>query len=214
MKQIKVLVVDDQQLIREGLQMILSVYEQIEVVGTASNGQEALEQIKFFHPDVVLMDIRMPVMDGVEATQKIKANYPEIKVIILTTFDEDEYIFQALNHGANGYLLKDVKSSEIVRGITEVWRGNTFLESKVTTKVVKALNTLTKKELKKDDQWFLELTPREQEIAKLVADGKSNKEIGQLLFITEGTVKNHLSRILSKLEVRDRTQLAILIKNR
>lgn len=215
MKQIKVLIVDDQQLIREGLLMILSVYEQIEIVGTASNGREALNQIDSYHPDVVLLDIRMPVMDGVKTTKEIKASYPEIKVIILTTFDEDEYIFQALNYGANGYLLKDVKSEEIVRAIEVVFQGNTFLESKVTTRVVQAFNSLTKQQnFQGSDEWLKELTTREYEIAILVAEGKNNKEISQLLFITEGTVKNHLTKILSKLAVRDRTQLAILIKRK
>lgn len=214
MKQIKVLIVDDQQLIREGLLMILSVYEQIEIIGTASNGQEALNQIDIYHPDVVLLDIRMPVMDGVKTTKKIKASYPEIKVIILTTFDEDEYIFQALNYGANGYLLKDVKSEEIVRAIEVVFQGNTFLESKVTTRVVQAFNSLTKQQNFQGSDGLKELTTREYEIAILVAEGKNNKEISQLLFITEGTVKNHLTKILSKLAVRDRTQLAILIKRK
>ncbi|MCG8641539.1 MAG: response regulator transcription factor [Desulfobacterales bacterium] len=215
MNKIKVLIVDDQQLIREGLEMMLSIYDQIQIIGTSTNGKEALDQIELLNPDVVLMDIRMPVMDGVTATQKMKDKYPALKVIILTTFDEDEYIFEALNNGANGYLLKDVKSEEIVRGIEEVYAGNTLLEPKVATKVVQALNSLTKKpELREKDDWLKQLTNRELEIAHLVAEGKNNKEISDMLFITEGTVKNHLTRILSKLEIRDRTQLAILIREK
>ena len=194
---------------------MLSIYDQIQIIGTSTNGKEALDQIELLNPDVVLMDIRMPVMDGVTATQKMKDKYPALKVIILTTFDEDEYIFEALNNGANGYLLKDVKSEEIVRGIEEVYAGNTLLEPKVATKVVQALNSLTKKpELREKDDWLKQLTNRELEIAHLVAEGKNNKEISDMLFITEGTVKNHLTRILSKLEIRDRTQLAILIREK
>lgn len=215
MNKIRVLIVDDQQLILEGLEMMLSIYDQIQIVGASTNGKEALNQIELLNPDVVLLDIRMPVMDGVTATQKMKEKYPELKVIILTTFDEDEYIFEALNNGANGYLLKDVKSEEIVRGIEEVYAGNTLLEPKVATKVVQALNSLTKKpELRDKDGWLKQLTNREFEIAHLVAEGKNNKEISEILFITEGTVKNHLTRILSKLEIRDRTQLAILMKEK
>lgn len=218
MIKIKVLIVDDQQLIREGLQMMLSIYEQIQVVGTATNGKEAITQVERLDPDVVLMDIRMPVMDGVQATRWIKENHPRVKVLILTTFDEDMYIFEALNNGATGYLLKDVKSDEIVKGIEEVHQGNSLLEPKVAAKVVQAFTNLTRsQEIKQSEptlptRIFKELTTRELEIAQLVAAGKNNKEIADELFITEGTVKNHLTKILSKLEIRDRTQLALLIK--
>lgn len=213
MKKIKVLIVDDQQLIRDGLEMILSVYEHIQVLGTAENGKESITKMSQLHPDVILMDIRMPIMDGVKATKLIKERDPECKVIILTTFDEDDYIFEALNNGANGYLLKDVKSDEIVKGIETAYAGETLLEPKVATKIVRALtnqnHTTTEKKI---DLRLRELTARELEIAKLVSQGKSNKEISQELCITEGTVKNHLTKILSKLEVRDRVQLALLLQ--
>lgn len=212
MKKIKVLIVDDQQLIRDGLEMILSVYDHIEVLGTAENGKVAIAKVSQFHPDVILMDIRMPVMDGVKATKWIKENNPKCKVLILTTFDEDEYIFEALNSGANGYLLKDVKSDEIVKGIETAHAGETLLEPKVATKIVRALTNQSHMTTEDNiDLRLEELTARELEIAKLVSQGKSNKEISLELFITEGTVKNHLTKILSKLEVRDRVQLALLL---
>lgn len=206
---IKVLVVDDQQLIREGLEMMLSIQTNIEVIDTVTNGKEALELLESKSPDIVLLDIRMPVMDGVETTGHIKEKFPNIKVIILTTFDEDEYIFEALNNGASGYLLKDVPSDEIIRGIETVYAGNTLLGSKIGPKVVAALSN--KKREKKVPPVLKELTPREREIAQLVSTGKTNQEIAEELFITEGTVKNHITRVFSKLEVRDRTKLAVLI---
>lgn len=215
---IKVMIVDDQGLIREGLQMMLSLYDDIDIVGEAFNGQHALDIIRNNQPDVVLMDIRMPVMDGVKATKLIKEKYPHIKVIILTTFNEDEYIFEGLKNGADGYILKDVKSGEIAKAIREIYKGNVLLQPEIAKKVVKAFNNLnndnkiTKQVELKDI--LKDLTQREAEIAKLVAEGKSNKEISKELFITEGTVKNHLTRILSKLELRDRTQLALFINNK
>jgi DNA-binding NarL/FixJ family response regulator len=215
---IRVMIVDDQVLIREGLKMILSICSDIEVICEASNGREAVEKLKEFIPDIILMDIRMPVMDGVEAAKLIKERYKSIKIIILTTFNEDEYIFEALKNGADGYILKDVKSDEIIKGIKTVCNGNILLQPEVATKVVKALNTVQKVSGEKkpigDEKIIEELTPRELEIAKLVAKGKSNREICDELFLTEGTVKNHLSKILSKLELRDRTQLAIFIREK
>lgn len=215
---IKVMIVDDQALIREGLQMILSLYNDIDIVGEAFNGQHALDIIKNINPDVVLMDIRMPIMDGVEATKIIKEKYPHIKVIILTTFNEDEYIFEGLKNGADGYILKDIKSEEIVKAIKEAYKGNVLLQPEVAKKVVKSFNNLNKNnKLTKQAEFedlLKDLTQREIEIAKLIAEGKSNKEISRELFITEGTVKNHLTRILNKLELKNRTQLALLINNK
>lgn len=212
---IKVMIVDDQGLIRDGLKMILSLSDDIEVVGEAVNGKEAINMLKELKPHVILMDIRMPIMNGVEATKTIKEEFPQIKILILTTFNEDEYIFEGLKNGADGYILKDVKSDEIIKAIKEVHKGNILLQPEIATKVVTAFKSINNSketvENKEKKQYIKDLTPRELEISKLVADGKNNKEISKELFITEGTVKNHLTRILSKLELRDRTQLALYI---
>lgn len=212
---IKVMIVDDQGLIRDGLKMILSLCEDIEVMGEASNGKDAIECLSMNIPDIILMDIRMPIMNGVEATKVIKERYPGIKIMILTTFNEDQYIFEGLKNGADGYILKDVKSDEIIRAIKEIYKGNVLLQPEIATKVVKAFNNINNHRETEDNEEAInaikELTPRELEISKLVAEGKSNKEISTELFITEGTVKNHLTRILSKLELRDRTKLAVFI---
>ncbi|MCT4564392.1 MAG: response regulator transcription factor [Maledivibacter sp.] len=212
---IRVMIVDDQGLIRDGLKMILSLSEDIEVVGEAVNGEEAIDMLSRVNPDVILMDIRMPVLNGVEATKIIKEKFPAVKILILTTFNEDEYIFEGLKYGADGYMLKDVKSDEIIKAIKEVYKGNVLLQPEIATKVVRAFNNISNHN-EIDDNREIEksiknLTPRELEISNLVADGKSNREIGKVLFITEGTVKNHLTRILGKLELRDRTQLALYI---
>lgn len=212
---IKIMIVDDQALIRDGLKMILSLCEDIEVIGEAVNGKDAIEALIMNRPDIILMDIRMPIMNGVEATKVIKERYPAIKIIILTTFDEDQYIFEGLKNGADGYILKDVKSDEIIRAIKEVYKGNVLLQPEVATKVVRAFNSINSHKKDEDNEEAIkainELTPRELEISKLVAEGKSNREISSELFISEGTVKNHLTRILSKLELRDRTKLAVFI---
>lgn len=212
---IKVMIVDDQSLIRDGLKMILSLCDDIEVIGEAVNGKDAIENLNIKNPDIILMDIRMPIMNGVEAVKVIKEKHPEIKIIVLTTFNEDEYIFEGLKNGANGYLLKDVESNEIIRAIKEVYKGNVLLQPEIAAKVVKAFNNINDHQETNDNREAInainELTTRELEISKLVAKGKSNKEIGLELFITEGTVKNHLTRILSKLELRHRTKLAVFI---
>ncbi|HHV45747.1 MAG TPA: response regulator transcription factor [Tissierellia bacterium] len=206
---IKVLIVDDQALIREGLSLMLDLYDEIEIAGEANNGEEAIDFLKKEEIDVILMDIRMPVMDGVEATKVIKEKYPNTRVIILTTFNEDEYIFKGLKNGADGYILKDVSSKELVNIIKSVHNGEILFHGDVAKTIASAVTD--KKDSKKEDL-FHRLTPRESEIAKLIGKGKSNKEIGEILFITEGTVKNHVTKILDKLELRDRTQLALLIK--
>lgn len=208
---IKVLIVDDQSLIREGLTMMLSLYDSISIVGEAANGKEAIEILKNKEVDLILMDIRMPVMDGVETTKVIKESYPEIKVLILTTFNEDEYIFEGLRNGANGYLLKDIGSEELVKAVETVYKGNVLLQPDVAKKMINSLNRETSKEYYSSKDIFKELTKKEYEIALLIGQGKSNKEISETLFITEGTVKNHITKILDKLGLRDRTQLAVLI---
>ncbi|MBU5256210.1 response regulator transcription factor [Tissierella praeacuta] len=209
---IKVLIVDDQSLIREGLNMMLSLYDTIFIVDEATNGKEAIEILGREEIDLILMDIRMPVMDGVEATKQIKENYPNTKVLILTTFNEDEYIFEGLKSGADGYLLKDISSKELVKAIETVYRGNTLLQSDVAKKMIKSIGDKVNIQDSVANTIFKELTKKEYEIALLIGEGKSNKEIGKILYIAEGTVKNHITKILSKLELRDRTQLAVLIK--
>lgn len=210
---IKVLIVDDQSLIREGLSMMLSLYSEISIVGEASNGKEAIEALNSKEADLILMDIRMPIMDGVEATKIIKERYPETKVLILTTFNEDEYITQGLKNGADGYLLKDISSGELVKAIQTVYEGNMLLQSDVAKKILSSMEESTPKKSIELDK-LNELTRREREIALLICEGKSNKEIAETLFITEGTVKNHITKILDKLELRDRTQLALIINNK
>lgn len=207
---IKVLIVDDQNLIREGLAMMLSLYDTVTLVGIANNGQEAIVALEGQDVDLILMDIRMPVMDGVEATRIIKERYPKVKVLILTTFNEDEYIFEGLKNGADGYLLKDISSEELVKAIETVYQGNILLQPDIAKRMV---DSIYKKDRESKKDILKNLTKREYEIALLVGEGRSNKEISNKLFITEGTVKNHITKILDKLEVRDRTQLAILIKD-
>lgn len=206
---IKVLIVDDQSLIREGLVMMLSLYDTVTIVGQANNGQEAIEALEGGDIDLILMDIRMPVMDGVEATKIIKQKYPNVRVLILTTFNEDEYIFEGLKNGADGYLLKDISSEELVKAIETVFQGNMLLQPDIAKKMI---NSIYKKDEGLNEDNLKNLTKREYEAALLVGEGKSNKEISNKLFITEGTVKNHITKILDKLELRDRTQLAVLIK--
>ena len=208
---IKVLIVDDQALIREGLNMMLGLYDEIKIVHEANNGKEAIEILGEKDVDVILMDIRMPIMNGVEATKIIKEKYPHIKILILTTFNEDEYIFEGLNNGADGYLLKDIGSKELVNNIKAVYKGDMLFHGEVAKTIASVIKSNkdvgNKTNLK-------ELTPREMEIGKLISQGKNNKEISEILYITEGTVKNHITNILAKLELRDRTQLALLIKNK
>lgn len=202
---IKVIVVDDQKIIREGLKMILSLDDEIEVLGEGENGLDAISLCRYLNPDVVLIDIRMPIMDGVLATEKIKELNKDIKILILTTFNEDEYIFQSIKNGANGYLLKDADPDEIINGIKTVFKGNMLIHSEVAMKISGVLN-------KKEEVNLDILTKREKEIANLITEGLNNKEIGEKLYLSEGTVKNYVTKILDKLEVKNRTELAIKLK--
>jgi DNA-binding NarL/FixJ family response regulator len=215
---IKVIIVDDQEIIREGLKMILSLHEEIEIIGEASNGQELLKLIETKMPEIVLMDIRMPVMNGIEATKLMKEKYPNIKIIILTTFNEDEYIFEGLKNGADGYILKDSGSKEIMAAIKSAIEGEMLLNPKVTVKVINALNSMKiNKEFQKCDnekeKLLSTLTPRELEVAKHVLEGKTNRDIAKDLFVTEGTVKNYVSKILEKLELNNRSELIVMLRN-
>ncbi|AQR97184.1 response regulator transcription factor [Clostridium saccharoperbutylacetonicum] len=214
---INVILVDDQKIVREGIKMILSLDDEINVINEAENGKYLVELLKNNeHPDVILMDVRMPIMDGVQATKIVKENFKNIKVIILTTFNEDEYIFDGIKNGADGYILKDAGSEEIIKAIKTAYSGNILLNPEVATKIVRAYTAISSgkqtSSLLNEEKKKLEiLTKRELEVAKLVAQGKSNKEICLDLFITEGTVKNYLTKIFEKLELASRTELALLI---
>lgn len=201
---IRVLLVDDQSLIRQGLRALLELDAQLEVVGEAENGQAAINLVEQLQPDVILMDIRMPIMDGVAATREICKKFPQIKVLVLTTFDDDEYVTAAMNHGATGYLLKDTPSEELAIAIRAVHKGYTQLAPGI---VKKLLNPPT--QIQSPPSALDELTKREMEVLRLIASGASNREIAQKLFISEGTVKNHVTNILNRLNLRDRTQAAI-----
>jgi len=206
MDKIKVLIVDDEKLIREGLNIILSSYEDIELVGMCSNGQEALEFVRSNDVDVVLMDIRMPVCDGVLGTRIIKEEFEDIKILILTTFDDREYIHEALKYGASGYLLKDSSYDLIYEGVKVAVKGSLVVHLKVADTIISSVSMEEdySKQIKKYG-----LTDRELTIIKEIANGLSNKEIAEKLYLSEGTIKNNISNILSKLDLRDRTQIAI-----
>lgn len=211
---VRILIVDDQALFREGLRTLLSVWPDLDVVGEAGDGRAAIEEAAELRPDVVLMDLRMPVLDGVAATRRIVAAHPDCRVIVLTTFDDDEHIFDGLRAGAVGYLLKDVPSKKLVEAIRAAARGESFLQPSVAARVLAEFTRVTSdRSASIGDQSLMEpLSERELEILRIVATGASNKEIAGQLFITEGTVKNHLTNILGKLGVRDRTQAALRAK--
>lgn len=204
---IRILLVDDQNLIRQGLKALLELESDLQIVGEADQGQLAIEQIAALQPDVVLMDIRMPVMDGVVATSVICRQFPQTKVLVLTTFDEDEYVTQALQHGAAGYLLKDTPSEELATAIRSVHRGYNQFGPGILQKVLSKVSPSTPSP--KLPIGFAELTPREKEVLRWIAQGASNREIARHLYISEVTVKNHVTSILSRLNLRDRTQAAI-----
>jgi DNA-binding NarL/FixJ family response regulator len=209
---VKILIVDDQALFREGLRTLLSVQADFEVVGEAANGEEALRQAVMMKPGVVLMDLRMPVMDGVTATQRLRETLPRVKILVLTTFDDDEYVFEGLRAGAVGYLLKDVSSEKLFEAIRAADRGEYFLLPSITAKVMAEFSRLSRLAPSTVDELEEPLSPREMEILRLVATGASNREIAEMLVIAEGTVKNHLTNILGKLSVKDRMQAVIKAK--
>ncbi|MDO4943266.1 MAG: response regulator transcription factor [Lachnospiraceae bacterium] len=208
---IKVLIADDQELIRQSLQIVLSIKEGISVVGTAENGKKVMDFLKKERPDVILMDVRMPEMDGVQCTKAIKERYPEIKIIILTTFDDDEFVFSALKYGASGYLLKGISMDELDKAIHTVYNGGAMINPEIASKVVEFFSEMAQSnyDITIEAQNVEELTDTEWEIIKLVGRGMSNKEIADKVMLSEGTVRNYISTILSKLNLRDRTQLAI-----
>ena len=206
---IRILIVDDQALFREGLRTLLSVQPDFEIVGEAGNGEEGLKMAVQTRPDVVLMDLRMPLMDGVKTTERIKSSLPACRVIVLTTFDDDELVFDGLRAGAIGYLLKDVSSNKLFDAIRAASRGEYFLLPAITAKVIAEFARIPRSNPNRAHDSAETLSPREQEIIRLVASGDSNKEIAERLVISEGTVKNHLSNILAKLSVKDRLQAVI-----
>ncbi|HOB35643.1 MAG TPA: response regulator transcription factor [Bacillota bacterium] len=200
----RVLIVDDDALIRDSLKMILEMEEDFQVVGLAANGEEALELCRKELPDLVLMDIRMPVMDGVVGTRRIKALYPQVRVVILTTFRDEEYIKEALKNGAEGYILKSQPADSIVESLRAVGKGNIVLERDVASSLSAMLRDGGKTQCAR-----YALTEREMEVLSLVGQGLSNREIAEKLFLSEGTVRNYVTALLEKLGLRDRTQLAI-----
>ncbi|MFG6384591.1 MAG: response regulator transcription factor [Lachnospiraceae bacterium] len=208
---IKILIADDQELIRQSLQIILGAETGFEVIDSVENGKEVIRAIRKEKPDVILMDIRMPEMDGVVCTQIIKENYPDIKIIILTTFDDDEYVFNALKYGASGYLLKGIQTKELADAIRKVYQGTSMINEDIASKVVNMFSRMAKTNLtiQIDEQQTAQLKDTEWQIIVLVGSGLSNKEIAGKLKLSEGTIRNSLSMILSKLDLRDRTQLAI-----
>jgi two-component system NarL family response regulator len=210
MERVKVLIVDDHRVVREGLSAILQSKENIQVLGEAQDGQEAVEKARSLLPDVILMDVSMPKMSGVEATRIIKREFPHIGIIALTMYEEQQYIFDLVRGGATGYLLKDSDSDQIVKAIQSVYRGDSLIHPAVASKILAEFSLLAQKKGKKSGWVEHDLTEREITVLRLVADGKTNKEIANNLDLSEKTVKNHVRNIFHKLQVYDRTQAAIL----
>ena len=206
---VRVLIVDDQQLIREGLRTLLELEKGIEIAGEAADGAGGIAAFVSASPDVVLMDIRMPGMDGVEATRRIRSVDPDARILILTTFDEDRLVFEAIRSGARGYLLKDISGAELAAAVRDVASGGAALQPDVALKVMDAYARLAGRADAAGKRPSEPLSSRERAVLALVARGLSNKEIASRLFLAEGTVKNHVSAILTKIDARDRTQAAI-----
>lgn len=209
---VRVLVVDDQVYVREGLKTLLEIEDAVEVVGEAGDGVEALEQVALLKPDVVLVDARMPKMDGVILVDRLSRDYPSTHALILTTFDDEEYIFGGLRAGAKGYLLKSTPPEELVSAILKVYQGRTVLGDTVTARVVQELkhpSMATSHQVTADDDPKGLLSAREIEVAGLVGTGFTNEEIARTLYISDGTARNHVSNIVRKLGFRDRVQLAL-----
>jgi DNA-binding NarL/FixJ family response regulator len=205
---VRVLLVDDDDLMRAGLAAVLSSDKTVEVVGEASDGRRALEQVHALGPDIVLMDVRMPDLDGIAATREVVGAYPDAKVVILTTFEQDDYIFGALNAGASGFLLKRTSPEELIAAIHGVAAGDSLLSPSITRRVIERVAQQPAAELAPDER-LDHLTPREREVLEQVARGLSNGEIAAELVIEESTVKTHVKRILMKLRLRDRVQAVI-----
>ena len=205
---IRVLIVDDDDLMRAGLRGVLASDEAIELVGEADDGRAAAYRTRLLKPDVVLMDIRMPDLDGISATREVLAAFPEVKVVILTTFEQDDYIFGALSAGASGFLLKRTRPEDLIAAIHTIAAGDSLLSPSVTNRVIERMAAQPPPNAERDAR-LDELTPREREVLALAARGLSNGEIAARLFIEESTVKTHVKRILGKLGARDRVQAVI-----
>ena len=208
-ERIRILLVDDQRLMREGLRILLELEPDLEIAGEATNGQEALDLYAEIEPDVVLMDVRMPGMDGVEATWRLRERWPSSLVIILTTFDDDEYVFEGLRAGARGYLLKDVSGHDLADAVRTVAAGGALIEPSVARRVVAEFARMAPPVRQADKGLAEPLSEREREILRLVAQGFTNREIADRLSLAQGTVKNYVTTILQKLGARDRTQAAL-----
>ena len=209
MSTVRVLVVDDQVLFREALVTLLGARPEVEVVGEAGDGQQALERAAALQPDVVLMDLHMPVLDGIATTRRLRVEQPGVRVLALTTFDDDEDVFAALRAGALGYLLKDVSSDRLVEAVLSAARGESVLQPSVAAKVVARFAQLDDAPRPRSQPLVVPLSERELDVLRLLADGCSNREIAAALFLAEGTVKNHVTNVLGKLGARDRTQAAL-----
>jgi len=203
---IKMIVADDQAIVREGLSLVLSFDNDIKVVFEAKNGQEVLDFLQNNECDIVLMDIKMPVLNGVETTKVLHEKYPDVKILILTTFNDYEYIFQALKNGANGYLLKDTDGKELITDIKKVYHDESIIGNDISKSLINGLQNGSQQDM------ISSLTPRELEIARALADGKSNKEISIMLFLSEGTIKNYVTNIFDKLQLNNRTEVALFMK--
>ena len=207
----RILIVDDQELFRDSLSIIMKSSDEIEVTGAVASVDEALASIRETMPDAVLMDIRMPGKDGVEGTRLIKNRYPNVKVIVLTTFDDDEYVYGALKYGASGYLLKGCSKAELMKAIHLALSGGAMINPEIATKVIRQFSEMARREdiIQVSDELADQLNESEIKIIQVVGRGLSNREISATLYLSEGTVRNYISSILTKLELRDRTQLAI-----
>jgi DNA-binding NarL/FixJ family response regulator len=211
-KKIRLLLVDDQTMFRDGMRVLLRSQADFDVVGEAGDGEEALAKAAALKPDVVLMDLRMPVLDGAAATRRMRALQPEVRVIVLTTFDEDAAIFDGLRAGATGYLLKDAPTEKLYEAIRAAARGESFLQPSVAARVVAEFARLSEQAPAWTQILSEPLSPREVDILRLLANGSTNKEIAATLVLAEGTVKNHVTNILSKMGVTDRTKAALLAR--
>ncbi|WP_044975695.1 response regulator transcription factor [Ruminococcus sp. HUN007] len=211
---IKIIIADDLSMLRQGIQVVLETDSEIKVCALASNGREAFELCKEHNPDVVLMDMRMPEFDGAYGTRLIKENYPETKVLVLTTFDDDETVTEAMGCGADGYILKEMESEKIIQAVKAVSSGIKVFGANVYSGIQKKITESPKPEHNTENEAIAELSPREREIMVLIAEGLDNKNIAAKLFLAEGTVRNNISRMLDKLGLKDRTQLAVYaVKN-
>ena len=203
----KVIICDDQAIVRDGLAMLLKLEPDIDIVGSAEDGAEAVEMVADKKPDLILMDLKMPIMNGVEATRQIVAKYPEVKVLVLTTYADDEWVFDAIQAGASGYLLKDTPREELIKAVRGTVAGKTYVDPSVAGKV---LEQVSSNQTQPATFITSKLTEREAEVLRLIAKGLSNADIADRLFLSDGTVRNHVSAILAKLGVSDRTQAAVI----